>query len=205
MSLLSANEKERLAEAVRRVEASTAGELVVVVAERSDEYALFRGGFALALALLVGQEVARLWPDLSVSLSLWLFSALAVSLYFFAGWPRLLRLLVPRARRAAMALARAQRAFFEEGVIETRSRSGVLIFLSELEHEIVILADRGIHERAPTDEWARRVAELSSGLKAGQTTTSLLHTIEKLGALLAKHFPIEEGDENELPDAVREI
>lgn len=205
MGLLSESDKNRLTEAVRQVERQTAGEVVVVVAERSDDYALVRGGFSLGVGLLMAQESARLWPELSPSLLLWLFSAILLGLYALAGWSPLLRLLVPRVRRASSALARAQRAFLEEGVIETRARSGVLIFLSELEHEIVILADKGIHERAPPDEWAKDVAELSQGLKTGESITSLLRIVERLGLLLAQHFPAEPSDTNELPDAVREV
>lgn len=205
MSLLSTSEKERVAEAVRQVESITAGELVVVVATRSDDYALFRGGFALALSLLVAQEAGRHWDEVTVSVALWLFAALWVAFYFLTGWSPIVRFLVPRARRAASALARAERAFVEEGVMETRARSGVLIFLSEVEREIVVLADKGIHERAPAEEWATCVSELSEGLKAGEPMRSLLRIIERLGLLLSQHFPIELDDKNELPDAVREV
>ena len=54
-----------------------------------------------------------------------------------------MRLIVPSRYQQDCVSAKTKQAFIELGVTETRDRSGVLILLSEAEHRVEILADRG--------------------------------------------------------------
>lgn len=204
MSLFNEADKQKLKAAVRAAEENTAGELVVVLARRSDDYAAIRGTWALILAAALTPELHLLVPWLETHWLFWLLVLCVFPLYFLLGMGPLLRLVVPLHVREARAMERALRAFAEEGVTETRDRSGVLIFLSDLEHRVVILADKGIHERVDAGEWDRDVATLVSGLKSGQAVQSLLDVIERVGGLLSEKFPARAQNENELPDGLRE-
>ena len=39
---------------------------------------------------------------------------------------------------------RAENAFLEEEVFNTTQRTGIMIFISFFEHEVIVMADRGI-------------------------------------------------------------
>ncbi len=202
MSLFSESEKKEIQEAVRAAEAHTAGELVIVLAERSDDYAQIRGTWAIVLSLAV-TELLRL-AAIDDGWLVPLFALGVIPFYFLLGVGPLLRLVVPARIRNARVLERALRAFTEEGVTETRDRSGVLIVLSEAEHQVVILADSGIHERVTAGEWQQDVQTLTTGLREKRAAPSLLEVIRRIGALLESAFPAGEENRNELPDAIRE-
>lgn len=205
MALLSDDEKKQVSRAVASAERSTAGELVVVLAERSNSYAAWRAGLAGSLSVALTLEAYYLfqgWPAWA------LFVAqlpLALLLYWLLGSGALLRLVVPKKALTGVVEQRARAAFLEAGVTETRDRSGVLIFLSEAEHRAVILADRGIHERVAPDEWQKDVDDLVSAIRAGRPAQGLLAAVERIGSILAESFPPREDDVNELSDTVREV
>lgn len=205
MALLTEGEKQSIAEAVKRAEESTAGELVVVLTARSDTYAAWRMGLAASVSVAVMLEAYYLlqtWPA-------WVFFIaqvpLAMVVYWVVGWGALLRLVVPRRVLTGAVERRALAAFLEAGVTETRDRSGVLVFLSEAERRAVILADRGIHERVATDEWQKDVDDLVAAIRAGRPAAGLLTAVQRIGSILARSFPPRRDDENELPDTVREL
>lgn len=203
MALFNEADKARIAAAVREAEAHTEGEIVVVVAKRSDDYAAIRGLVALAFMTLAAYAIRRLAPALDEG---WIVSSMgfiALLGYALTGLPMLLRAVVPRALRAARVDDRAKQVFLEEGVTETRERSGVLVYLSEAEHRVEILADAGIHARAPEGHWEREVEAIVGALRRGEATEGLVQSIARLGELLAEAFPPVSAD-NQLGDELRE-
>lgn len=204
MPLLNEDEKKQVSEAVAEAENSTAGELVVVVAERSDGYAAIRAGLAAALSVTLCLEAYYVLMQPAWQLFLAQLP-LGLLLYWQLGHGPVLRLVVPKKIRSQMVEERALRAFLEAGVTETRDRSGVLIFLSEIEHQAVILGDRGIHERVGPDEWQRDVDNLVAAIRAGRPAEGILGAVARIGGILADAFPPREDDINELSDAVREV
>jgi putative membrane protein len=203
MALLNETESERVAEAVARAEKNTAGELVVVVTDRSDDYGLIRAALSLLLSLGVTQEAHYLWPEQPFRYLLLLLAAVCSGLYWLLGHGPLVRLIVPEARRAKRVNQRALQAFAEEGVSNTRDRSGVLVFLSEAEHRVVLLADPGIDARVDKDEWQSDGDSLVAAIERGEAGQGLVVAIERIGGILAEAFPPRANDENELPDEVR--
>ncbi len=201
MSLFTKEEADRIAAAVTEVEKSTAGEIVVAEDLRSDDYAEVRLAWAFGLGLVAAGAVHLAWPwqeagwllavQLGVFLGVWLLSAL----------PPVLRMLTPRGR-ARDAVERAARlAFMEHSVYRTRDRTGVLIYLSALEHRVVILGDEGIHAKNPG--WDALVNELVQAIRADRAGEGVCGVIHKLGAKLSDTAPIRHDDTNELPNHVR--
>ncbi len=205
MALFNEDERKKIAQAIASVEESTSGELVVLHTHRSDDYALIRGGFGFFGSLGLIDLIHFLHPVWDLSWLLVSAAVLGSLLYLLAGWGPLLRLLVPVRMRADAALERAFRAMVQEGVTETRDRSGVLIFLSESEHRVVILADSGINSRVETEEWARDVETLVQALKAGRATEGVLSVVGRVGELLAASFPPRADDTNELSNEPRSL
>lgn len=203
--MFSEAENQQVADLVRDVEARTSGEVAVVWTRRADDYVLYRGLWSLVIGgLLVAELAAR---DV-VSWGVWLpgLTVLAaVLLYVTLGIGPVLRWLVPSDVQNERVHRRAQVAFLEFGVTETAARSGVLLFVSELEHRVEVIADRGITERVEAGMWQSVVDELISALRAGQATAGILRAIERIGAVLEAEFPVRDGDRNELGDAPRQF
>jgi putative membrane protein len=203
-SLFSAEDKARIQAAVAAAEAETEGELVVVVSRRADDYAELRGVFALAFMTLVGYALHHLVPAFSERWLLGAMGFLALFGYALSGAPPLLRLLVPASVRAARVDAHAKRVFVEEGVMETRERSGVLIYLAEAEHRVEILADAGIHARVAQGLWDGEVRAIVASVRRGEAAEGLIASIGRIGEALVEQFPRRGPRENQLEEELRE-
>jgi putative membrane protein len=98
---------------------------------------------------------------------------------------------------------RAERAFSQHGISQTRDRTGVLIMLSMLERQIYVLPDRDLGTRAQPHDWATAVRVAVERLKNGDITGGLCAAVEQCGTLLARVCPVKPGDNpNELPDTL---
>jgi putative membrane protein len=200
--ILTTDERDKIAALVAEIERHTASELVTVVYSKSAPYTAFRIGWAAGIALgLVG--LASLLSSRLTALELiGVQSLLAIIVYWSLGFSLLLRLIVPRWAKQQAVHDKVRQLFLELGVTETRDRSGVLIYLSELERRVEILGDRGIHEQLGTDAWNQLVLELTAAIRGGNAYSGLTRIVERLGAELSAKFPIRPDDVNELPNTV---
>lgn len=96
----------------------------------------------------------------------------------------------------------AQEHFEKLGMQQTKHRNGVLIFLAPRSQNFAVIGDEGVHEKCGDDFWLAVAAELSRELRQGRYTEALVHAVEKTGELLARHFPPDPENRNELPDRV---
>jgi len=188
--------------AVHSAERATSGEIVPMLVERSDPYAEARIGAAALVAFALGGLALVFAP----SLWIWLVPAqvgvFAASLWLF-GRRALLRLLVPPEVSAERVDRAASLAFREAGLVETRDRTGILIYVSLLEHRVVVLADRGIDSRVEPGTWDAVVARIVEGIKADRAEEGIADGIRLCGAILASRFPPRPDDTNEIPNAPR--
>jgi putative membrane protein len=194
-----------VAEHVALAERGTAGEIVVVLAERSGGYERQRVAVSFTATLLTAMALYTFVPELE---EIWVLCAEAPIMLLFwwlSGLRGLLRLLVPALAQRVAVRARAEQSFLEQGVTETRERSGVLLFLSELERRVELLADRGIHERVGTEVWQALVNDVVVAIREGQAASGLTRAVDAIGVRLAEHFPPSPDDTNELPDEPRRI
>ena len=104
--------------------------------------------------------------------------------------------------RGASARERAVSMFGKLRVWDTEANNGVLIYLLLAEHQIEIVADRGIARHAPPGHWQAIVAGMRSEFRAGRFEAGLVRAVEAVEALLVRHFPLAPGqaNPNELPD-----
>jgi uncharacterized membrane protein len=107
-------------------------------------------------------------------------------------------------RRPADLEARARRRFEKLGMTQTRHRNGVLIYIAPNLRRFQILGDTGVHEKCGDDFWKETAGEMEEHFRRGAFTDGILRGVEKVGRVLAEHFPREAGDTNELPDEVTE-
>jgi putative membrane protein len=95
---------------------------------------------------------------------------------------------------------RAEIEFYELGLSETEARTGVLLFVSLMEHRAVVLADQGIAEKLDSEIWNGVVDQMVAGVKRADFAGGMCAGIERCGALLAPHFPAAAENANELRD-----
>jgi putative membrane protein len=114
----------------------------------------------------------------------------------------LARLFLPRARREAEALQYAQAMFLEAELHRTPRRDGILLLVSLFEHEVVVLADRGVSDRLGPAGLEPVVAAVTTEIKQRRLQEALIAGLARLEeALVAQGFRARPGEPNELPDA----
>jgi uncharacterized membrane protein len=90
------------------------------------------------------------------------------------------------------------------GMEKTRERNAVLIFVAPHSKTLAVVGDQGVHEKCGTAFWEEIVAAMTEAFGKGEFTRGLVFGVEKSGEVLARHFPRQAGDVNELPDAPAE-
>lgn len=218
------DERARVSAAVQAAEAQTAGEIVTILTERSDDYADIALVWSLAVGLLalLALTVA---PDFYLGLYEWLsggwvhewtprglfgLALLVATLKAGGTWAillwRPLRLwLTPAPIRHARVRQRAVTCFRVGAERRTHGRTGILIYLSLAEHRAEIVADEAIAAKVAPEVWGEAMAAMLAELKQEHLGDGLVAAITSVGAVLAEHFPRAADDRNELPDRLIEV
>lgn len=200
-TFFNAEELERIRLSVVNAEANTAGEIAPMLVDASDSYREAEHLGAVLVASLIGVVVALILHHVTI----WSYIPLVILLYYpalfvFRYFPGLKLPFVGRKRLQEAVQERALRAFYEKGLYRTKDETGVLIFISLLEHKVWILGDRGINSEIPPDSWQSLARQLATGIKENQACDALCRVISSCGEELSRHFPIREHDQNELSD-----
>jgi uncharacterized membrane protein len=100
--------------------------------------------------------------------------------------------------RGTTGRARAIEVFSNLRVWDTEHNSGVLIYLLLADHDIEIVADRGIAARVDPAAWEAVAQAMEAAFRRGEFERGALAGIEEIGALLAAHFPPSGHNPDEL-------
>lgn len=198
-------DEARLEAAIADLERRSAAELVVVIAHRAAPYAAYPALGAACVALLAGWIATLVDPALPASHVVFVQGAtliLAAMLFYLT--PLGMRLVPPRTRQARAAmLARLEFA----GLVNnrTRQKDGVLLFVSVAEHYVEIIADEAVAAVIPPERWQQLVGQFQEKAKRGPLSDGLVGLIAACAAILEHHFPPRPGEQDELPNQVREI
>lgn len=207
----SREEQETIKAAVAVAERRTSGEIVAYVVEQSDSYeeAEWRGGAFLGSLAVLGtillHDVAADWPSPLVAGTLFGgVIAFAVGMLLVKFIPPLTRIFTGRGIMERRVSARAAEAFVSEEVFNTRDRTGVLIFVSLLEHVVLVVGDSGITSRVGLDAWSGLVETVVNGIRTGKPAEGLVEAVRQAGEILVKHgVAVRADDANEIRDDVR--
>ncbi len=198
---MDAADRDAIAEAIRRAEARTAGEIVVVVERAASRYRTVPVVLALGLALLVP------WPLIGLTMvsaprifliQLLAAIALLAGLLWIARGGRLVPGFVKRKRAHQAAL----REFTARGLARTRDRTGVLLYVALQERYAEILADSGIDERVEPERWQAVIEPLVTAAGEDRLVEGVIAAVEAVGGILGQHIPPRPGDSDELPNKV---
>ena len=221
--LFSDAARAQVSAAITAAEATTAGEIVVIVSAADHRYPATALSIAALLALTLpliaafaGWQPANLIPDWDAiddaartmhgfeafaAIQSIVFTATLALLYFTP----LARALTPPGLRRDRVHRAALTQFKARGLESTVGRTGVLIYVDEPEHIAEVIADTAIYAKVPPTHWHTTISALTSGIKAGQPAQGMVDAITLCGAVLSEHFPRLADDTNELPDHLIEL
>ena len=207
MQRLSQQDRDAVTAAVAKAEQESDGEIVTIVALRSDAYHDVALHYAVLAMLIVPAKLALLpkaWIDRAATLLLgWngefdrralivLFVLLTLAFLIvrliLAYMPLRMALTSGRTRtrrvhrRAVSTSAPAARA-------ERGAATGILIYLSLLERRAEIVADKAIADQVEPEIWGEAMAILVDGVKAGEPGQGMANAVEKVGEVLKRILP----------------
>ncbi len=102
--------------------------------------------------------------------------------------------------RGQSARDRALEVFSHLRVWDTEHNNGVLIYLLLADHDVEIVADRGVHARVGGEGWEKICREMETSFREGKFEQGVLHGIRAVSTHLAKHYPSQGKGRNELED-----
>lgn len=224
MGYLSKEDAAIVTAAVTTAEEHTSGEIVTVLADRSDGYS----DVALlwsAVAAFTAMSIWALFPDFLTDKIDWLLGGwshewtsgelltlmIGLGLLKFLGvwaiqqWDSLRFLLIPGPIKTARVHDRAVAHFKVGAERRTHGRTGIMIYLSMREHRAEIVADLPIAEKVSAEVWGAAMEDMLIEIKQGNIAEGMAVGVKDVGAVLAEHFPRGDDDMNELPDRLIEV
>ena len=205
-------------QAVTDAETRSDAEIATIVAERSDNYNDVPLIWAALVALLALAVYAG-FPDFYIALldrisggwHVWTLRELLTVIvfataikflatrYILAWWP-LRMAFTPGKTKTRRVRNRAIALFKASTERRTRSRTGVLIYLSLAEHRAEIVADEAIVAKVAPEQWGAAMALMIDQLKAGRPGEGMAAAVKAIGDVLAEHFPFSGSDPDEIPN-----
>lgn len=224
MAYLDAAGHKLVSDAVTAAEGATSGEIVTVLAERSDGYTDVALLWAIGAAFTAMSVFAAFplpflnaWDAVfggwghqwttgemaSMVIALGLLKFLAVLLV--QQWQPLKFALIPGPTKTIRVHAQAVRQFKVGADRRTTGRTGVMIYLSMAEHRAEIVADEAIAAKVSAEVWGEAMGDMLAEIRKGRIAEGLAVGIRDVGFVLAEHFPRGDEDVNELPDRLIEV
>ncbi len=126
-----------------------------------------------------------------------------IRVYVEAALPMsyLWRHLRQRVALAELVRERATAMFGHLRVWDTEHNNGVLIYLLLSEHQIELVADRGLNRHVDSHQWQAMVQHMGTAFTQGRFEEGLMQALAEVSAPLIAHFPAQaEPNPNALPD-----
>ncbi len=202
---------DRIKAAVKQAEDKISGEIVPVFVERSGFYTIanYRGGMigaVLAFAIIV--VIDRYVSEFSIVDPLFIFLVVILAGLLGAiatnSINLLRRFMLSQTNMDQGTRKRAETAFLEEEVFNTKHRTGIMIFVSFFEHEVIVMADRGISKVVEQKEWDKMVQKIIEKIRMGKVADGIEAAILRCGEILLENGFVKAPDDiNELRDDLR--
>lgn len=229
MSYLTPEQHTIVSDAVAKAELNTSGEILTVLADRSDGYTDVALLWSSALAFTVMSVFAAfpapflsIWDSIVVEglMGGWghewstgeiASATIALGLVTFLVtwavqlWDPIKFAAIPSPVRTSRVHDQAVRHFKVGAEARTMGRTGILIYLSMREHRAEIVADEPIAALVEPEVWGEAMVDMLKEIKAGRIAEGLAVGVRDVGFVLSQHFPRDDSDENELPDRLIEV
>ncbi|WP_344698521.1 TPM domain-containing protein [Sphingomonas limnosediminicola] len=219
MIKLSEADHDKVSAAIAAAESKSNGEIVAVATPISDAYHDVALHWALiplfaVLAWAAWRPTALEWwynflfggwqpePTLGQLLTLLMvFAALKFTVaLLILKWMPLRIALTPAPTKHRRVRRRAVTVFKAAAQRRTEGRTGILIYLSMAERRAEIVADEAILKVTDDQTWGEAMTALISEVREGRSGDGIVAAIQRVGEVLAEHFPRSATDTNEIPD-----
>lgn len=204
--VLDSDGKRQIEDAITLAEQRTSGEIVPIIASRSCHTSHLLG-YITAVSLAIGQfcliagySLGLITINASMLALIFIGSVLLAQLVHRIQF--LQRLSISAIDQINQVDLRAELEFYEAGLDKTAGQTGILIFVSLMEHRAVVLADKGISEKLPPETWSGVLETLLAGIKRGHMSQGFVDAIAECGNILEQHFPPSPNDQNELRNSL---
>ncbi|WP_340586883.1 TPM domain-containing protein [Erythrobacter alti] len=213
-----------VSDAVAQAELTTSGEIVPVIADRSDGYSDVVLVWAIAAAF-TAMSIFAAFPDFFLDKVDWILGGWSsehsygevlawavgfgllkfLGVWLFLSWDPLRFFFTPGPVKRQRVHDRAVRHFKVGAEGRTHGKTGVLLYLSMQEHRAEIVADDSIAELVPAEVWGEAMADMLVEIRKGCIAEGIAAGVRDVGKILSEHFPRGHDDENELPDRLIEV
>ena len=193
----------RVVAAVKSIESDSSIEVVVSLSPRTIHSTVPVLASALAACIIVLIIYPILFADaepLTITTDIFFVSAVAALLTW--SFPQLQRLFFSERcmRNAALAAARAE--FVRQGIHCTTRRTGLLVYLSVFERQVVLVPDIGVKAMIPAEDMDR-LEQAAAIYKTSDPDSRLTDFFELLRQTAGRYMPRHDDDINDLPDELR--
>ncbi|MEO6708510.1 MAG: hypothetical protein ABI054_06460 [Planctomycetota bacterium] len=200
VDVLTAADQERVRVAIREIEDATSGDIVPLVVERSDPqtHTLLLAGASLAL---LGNLMLLGWLPQQGFLAL---GAAEIALFTLCLG---VAALCPDLRRWFLTRRRADATAGEQALIEMArlaqnkdSPPLVLLFVSLLEHRVIVLANAAAAGTVAPESWPKAVEAVLEGVRSGRLAEGIAAGVQACAAEMKLAFPHAGPRENSFAD-----
>ena len=202
---LSSAEKELISKKIENLEKSSSSELVAVITKRSSDYKFVRAMLSIFLVFLISFSLIftiELSTLQLIEIQLLSFIGINLFLEYFDGF---LLSILPKRYKQDKASQNAQEQFYNLGLNRTKTRQGIMFFVSFDEKYVEIISDTTVSSKIKDEYWQTIIDEFVKDVKKKELSNGYLKAIDSCSEILIKEFPIQENDKNELPNDVIEL
>ena len=208
----SDEQKKNIEKAVQNLEAKTSGEMVPYIVPDSDNYVegtlyTIISFLIIGVVMIMGASLVWLLPAGITIIEILIFLIVMMFIGFLMSFifPSIRIQMVSNNTVERRVMQRAETAFLQREIFNTGKRIGILLFISELERKVVILADSGINKLAQGEDWQHIVDDLIIHIKNKETAEGIVNAINQCTELLVKSgIENDEDAGNQLPDGLIE-
>lgn len=194
---ITEEQKNLISATIEELERSSSGEIVAMLAARSSEYLYFRCLLAsfLSFILIFSMNFYNFnYFNFIIALFVYIF------IFYISKFSFILSLIVPVKVKKHKSEKEAFMEFFKNGIYKTRDKTGIFIYISFLEKQVVVLGDEGINAKIKSEDWQNLVEIITSSFKKNEIINGIIDGLKASNELLKSNFPIKNDDQNELPN-----
>ncbi|MDZ4662379.1 MAG: hypothetical protein SGJ18_12265 [Pseudomonadota bacterium] len=199
---LSKDDLLEIEKATASAELKSSGEIVAVLVKRSTPVGHVLPLMFLALVLIAiimgADQKLKYYFDFGWGVELFLLVGILTLAYFLAKLERVQRFLTSTEDMSKEVMERAELEFYHSSIKSTEGNTGLLLFISFMERQAVVLADKAISDKCGKETWNEVIKILIDGIRQKNMKAGIINGINRCGEILTQHFPASYKNPNEL-------
>ncbi|AXX93669.1 hypothetical protein CPU12_08270 [Malaciobacter molluscorum LMG 25693] len=201
---INENEKNLISKEIENLEKKSSVELVAVIAKKSSNYKY--EGLLVSLAITALMSIIAIFLQMNnkifFQLQILTFTLSYLLIYRFEN---ITLLFLSKKYKQEKASNKAKREFNFLGINNTKTKQGIMFYVSIDEKYVKIITDEQIQKKIPNEYWQDIINTFIIDIKNNQFSKGYLNAIKSSSNRLITDFPIQKNDINELSNEVIEL